>query len=303
MPELQVPPPGRLVDIGGRRLYAQVMGEGSPAVVLEAGFLCTALLWARVAPALARFTRVVAYDRAGYGWSDPGPAPRTARAAVADLRALLQAVGVDGPAVLAGHSYGGLVARLYTGLHAADVAGLVLFDPTDPEQFARLRVNVKAQTRMVVALPVLAKVGLLRLLSYLPGVPLLGAVGDLPPRERALVRSLLRLPAQFDTALAEWQALPESLRQVRSAPLPRNLALTVVSAGDSARPLPGGLTPAEFRRGMHQLHAELVARVPGGQHLIAAGLDHARLPGVSPEGARFAVRVLRTMVEEIRGGR
>jgi len=127
---------------GGRKLYLECRGAGSPTVVLEAGTGDRADVWSDpsghgepVLPAVARFTRVCAYDRPGtfrspgkLSRSDPIAMPRSARDIVLDLRALLRAAHVPGPYVLVGHSFGGLVARLYTTTYPRSTAGLVLID-------------------------------------------------------------------------------------------------------------------------------------------------------------------------------
>lgn len=131
-----------LVDIdGGREMYIECRGAGSPTVVLVAGLRGSAEDWhittttpPAVFPQVATFTRVCAYDRPGTpvgeepSRSDPSTQPTTAAAAAADLHALLQAAGETGPYVLVGHSFGGLVAKLYTQTYPTDVAGLVLVD-------------------------------------------------------------------------------------------------------------------------------------------------------------------------------
>jgi pimeloyl-ACP methyl ester carboxylesterase len=134
---------------GGRKLYLECRGTGRPTVVLEAGTGDLAEIWREspsgpgraVLPGVARFTRVCAYDRPGtyllpdeLSRSDPVAMPRSARDIVRDLRALLRA-HVPGPYVLAGHSFGGMVARLYATTHPRKVAGLVSIDAQN-EDFA-----------------------------------------------------------------------------------------------------------------------------------------------------------------------
>jgi pimeloyl-ACP methyl ester carboxylesterase len=123
--------PGRLVLLADhRRINLRCSGRGAPTVLLEAGFGADSGAWYKVAPALARTTRVCAYDRAGYGYSDPGPLPRDGAAIARDLDQALSAARIDGPYVLVGHSAGGLYVRLFAGRRAGEVKGLVLLDPT-----------------------------------------------------------------------------------------------------------------------------------------------------------------------------
>jgi pimeloyl-ACP methyl ester carboxylesterase len=124
-------PPGRIVKLGdGRAVNLRCMGRGSPTVILESGFGADSTAWAGVQPDVARLTRVCAYDRAGYGHSDAGPAARDGAAIARDLDGALTAAGIKGPFVLVGHSAGGLYARLFAARRRADAAGLVLLDPT-----------------------------------------------------------------------------------------------------------------------------------------------------------------------------
>lgn len=117
------PPIGRLVDIGGYRLHLACQGKGSPTVVMEAAIGETGLLWSLVQPAVAQTTRACVYDRAGLGWSDPSPSPRTAAVMVEELHTLLATAEVPGPYVLVGHSFGGLLVRLHAARYPQEVAG------------------------------------------------------------------------------------------------------------------------------------------------------------------------------------
>jgi pimeloyl-ACP methyl ester carboxylesterase len=151
---------GRVEIPGGRRLYLECHGSGSPTVIFESGLRSRGdiWLWSRegvgtgVASRVSQFTRVCFYDRPGtlakYPYvsrSDPVPMPRSTGEVVADLHALLTAAGVPGPYVMVGASTGGLIVRQYASLYPAEVSGLVLVDAISeamerfmkPSQFAR----------------------------------------------------------------------------------------------------------------------------------------------------------------------
>ena len=124
-----VPAPGRMVDLGGWRLHLHCTGErrpGQPVVILEAGAGGFSVDWSLVQPEASRFARVCSYDRAGMGWSELGPHPRTMRQVAWELHELLARAGEGPPYLVAGHSYGGTLARLFTFTYPAEVTGLVL---------------------------------------------------------------------------------------------------------------------------------------------------------------------------------
>jgi pimeloyl-ACP methyl ester carboxylesterase len=126
-----LPAPGRLVDLGGWRLHLHCTGESSPAqptVILEAGAGDFSVDWSLVQPGVARFARVCSYDRAGSGWSDLGPRPRTLHQIVYELHALLEKAGERPPYLLVGHSFGGWVVRLYQLTYPREVTGMVLVE-------------------------------------------------------------------------------------------------------------------------------------------------------------------------------
>ena len=121
----EYPPPGRLVDIGGRKLHLDCSGKGSPTVVLVAGGNAFSIDWALVQPRVAETTRVCSYDRAGLAWSDPGPADETVEQTVFDLHKLLGAAGEKGPFLLVGASIGGIFIQAYQRAYPDQVSGLV----------------------------------------------------------------------------------------------------------------------------------------------------------------------------------
>jgi len=126
------PAPGLLVDIWAHKMFIRCVGPvgGGPTVILEAGGGGSSNAWSRVQGLLSPHVRSCAYDRAGLGRSEPGPAPRTTRQEAFELHALLEAAKIPGPFVLVGHSIGGLLVRLYAEQYGSSVVGFVLVDPT-----------------------------------------------------------------------------------------------------------------------------------------------------------------------------
>jgi pimeloyl-ACP methyl ester carboxylesterase len=104
------------------------MGKGSPAVVFDSGWEDWAPAWSKVQPEVAKFTRACSYDRAGAGFSDPGPMPRTSVRIAQELRTALHRAGVRGPYILVGIAFGGDNVRTFADLYPDEIAGLVLMD-------------------------------------------------------------------------------------------------------------------------------------------------------------------------------
>jgi pimeloyl-ACP methyl ester carboxylesterase len=158
-----------MVDIGGRQMHLVCIGanrDGRPTVILEQGGGGNVLAWFRIQPELALVTGVCAYDRAGLGWSEPGPEPRDGTHIASDLHTLLARAGVPGPYVLAGHSYGGLFSRAYAAQYPDEVAGLVLLDSAHPDQWTRTpegQARYTADSQLYRGARILALFGLLRL--------------------------------------------------------------------------------------------------------------------------------------------
>lgn len=121
-------PESTLVDVGGHRLNIRCSGEGAPAVVLGSGLASDNHDWGPVEERISEYTRVCSYDRAGLGASDPADGFLNAQTASDDLHALLSSAGLAGPVVIVGHSYGGMVARLFASQHPERTEALVLVD-------------------------------------------------------------------------------------------------------------------------------------------------------------------------------
>jgi pimeloyl-ACP methyl ester carboxylesterase len=127
-------PIGTMVDVSGHRLHFTCLGDGSPTVVIESGFDEYSFDWILVQAKASAFTRVCAYDRAGYAWSDPGPKPRTFAQINLELRDALAKLGEKPPFILVGHSFGGPVARNFALTYPDLVAGIVFVDAASEEQ-------------------------------------------------------------------------------------------------------------------------------------------------------------------------
>jgi len=127
--------PGQLVSVNGFRLNLYCMGSGSPTVVFDSGWEDWAPAWSTVQPEVAKWTRACSYDRAGTGFSYPGPMPRTSVHIAKELRTALHHAGIGGPYILVGHAFGGDNVRTFADLYMGEVAGLVLVDadPNDVE--------------------------------------------------------------------------------------------------------------------------------------------------------------------------
>ena len=123
------------VDVGGYKLRMQVAGSGNPTVVLEAGGRESLEAWSNVFPEIARFTRVVAYDRAGLGKSEIGPEPRSFTRYATELHTMLHGAGISPPYVLVGHSMGAAVLRAFAHLFPNEIAGMVFVDPFNEQIF------------------------------------------------------------------------------------------------------------------------------------------------------------------------
>jgi pimeloyl-ACP methyl ester carboxylesterase len=282
---------GRLIDVGGHRVHALWSGAGSPTVILDAGLSGSALDWSLVQPEVATFTRVCAYDRAGAGWSDLGPKPRTSHQIVRELHALLTKAGLPPPYVLVGHSFGGLNMRLYACQHPEQVVGMVLVDAAPLDQRTRLpqpafkeRLIQQVQWQLFRLRPFLARLGLLRLLGKANG-----AVEGLPPALVPMARALGLRSKAYDWIFGEGQALQESEAQVRVAPAFPPVPLIVLSAG-------GDWPNPAMKQGWLTLQAELAQLSPHGQHRIVEQSGHF----IQLDHPQLVIEAIRDVVMQVR---
>ena len=230
------PPPGRLVEVGGRRLHVYCAGTtNGPTVVIEAGSGNDSTLWGGIVAHVASFARACSYDRAGLGWSDPASVPMTFDDRANDLHAMLSGAGLSGPLILVGHSYGGYIVRAFAGSQPDRVVGVVLVDAPD-EGYSfdlwglRHAREIRVRERRIGWA---ARFGLLRFcIMQFPAH--FDPVKGVPPDARGEMTALyLRSSRHFARAdeMASYEAVPPAMRGPGGLGLLGDLPLIVVSRG------------------------------------------------------------------------
>jgi pimeloyl-ACP methyl ester carboxylesterase len=277
------PPPGTLVDVGGYQLHIWCEGTGSSTVIMEAGSGDPSMIWELVRPEIAKTTRVCVYDRAGLGWSDPSPKPRTAQNIVEELHTLLSKAEIAGPYVLVGHSIGGVYVRLYAHHYPNDVVGMVLVDSSHEEQMLRapeafVKFDKESSRKMVQQLGVYKSLAATGVLALFPSrVP----ADDLMPKDAkdAYQATAARDTTYLETLMDEEKASDESLAQVREAQIKTlgNIPLIVLSHGQAVLPPDAGLSPEvtqQVELGWQQMQLELASLSSKGKQVIAEQSGH-----------------------------
>jgi pimeloyl-ACP methyl ester carboxylesterase len=279
------PPPGQLVAINGRNLHMVVMGKESdrPTVILDGGMAGFSSNFFWVQSELARTTQVVAYDRAGLGWSDPAPEPQDAYQAAEDLHAALAAAGINAPYVVAGHSYGGLVVRAFTDLYPDDVVGMVLIDASHPDQWAHIPASrdgkLNGHGNNFTAF--LARFGVVRL--FQPGR---AVYAGLPERPAAEMRAILAQPQSWSTGGEVLLLWNERTRpQINQARNLGDLPLAVLSVTEQTL----------YADILTSLQAELVTLSSNSFHYTEVGATHESLVAEQDHALVVAETILRVL--------
>lgn len=294
---------GRSVDIGGRTVNIYCSGEGSPTVILESGHSIPGYGWVSIERQIATFTRACWYDRAGYGWSDPGPYPNRSDAIAKDLHKLLQEAGVPPPYVLVGHLFGAFTVRVYNGFYPGEAAGIVLIDPSSEDsslQNPTMPKNVHNEAlrpRVILLAKTLGSLGLWRLLSHDPGPPPKGLTSS----EWATINALMR---QSKSAVARIQETPlwVSAAQARDSGNLDDLPLIVLS------PAIPSLGATDIQQRKFELQAKLTGLSKTGRQVavqndgpsIPYSISEHMIPYESPDAV---VRAVRDVVTEARARR
>ena len=306
--------PQRLVTIApGRRLNLFCTGHGKPVVILDSGLGGPTTAWASVQPAMSGFTEVCSYDRAGQGFSDPGPLPRDTDALVDDLHALLHAAALPPPYVLVGHSLAGLDAVLFADRYRPELAGMVLVDPSFAHQQEAFG-TVPGVARMLAQdVPDLQPCLDAARTRHLPTTtPLVDLCLDHDPTySPALTKVLDRMALSPD----HWSALTSELASFRlsptasgpdvdSAELDRqarplgDLPLIVLTAGDGKS---GFGLPAPQDAALNRLrmagHDRIAALSSAGRNQVVPDTGHY----IQLDRPQIVIAAIREVVDDVRG--
>jgi pimeloyl-ACP methyl ester carboxylesterase len=293
---------GRSVDIGGRTLNIFCSGAGAPPVIFESGGPGPGLEWEAFQPEAAKFTQACWYDRAGEGWSDPGPFPRTSNAIAQDLHELLKRAGVQAPYVFAGASFGGLNSRVYGGLYPHQVAGMILIDSAHEDELRRAPKFFLGRTAprflwhpLQLAFEAAGFVGLLRLTQSSPAQS-----KDFSQMTRDEIMTALRQrPKSFVGNVSVGIVLPESYAEAASVTKLGDFPLVVLTAGKSL-----DFGDAELNREaaayqqvwIHEIQPKLLGLSTHGRQIVVQHANHGSIP------QELIISSIHDVVMEVRGG-
>lgn len=287
------PPPGKMVDVGGYRLHYRSNGSGSPVVVLDSGLTGDSNAWALVQPGVAKFTRVISYDRAGLGWSDRGPKDRTSRQIVKELHTMLETAKIPGPYVLVGASFGGFNVRMFTHEYPEQVAGLVLVDSPHELEFFQVPESIKRDNEKLTPLVKVTKF----LTPFGIGhLVLPGRAKDVPEEVRDVKLALSLRTSNLMTTCEEYLDTGISNSQMKGWTLQTDIPIAVLSSSRSRwpeAPPDDQLTAINIS---HKLQAELAGQSTNSYQYIVPDCGHA----IFFEKPDVVVDSIRRVVESVR---
>lgn len=297
------PAPGQMFDVGGHRMHLVCTGQGSPVVVMDAGLGDTWLTWSRTQPEISKVTRVCSYDRAGLGYSEPGPDPRDSKQIVAELHTLLKTAEVPPPYVLVGHSFGGYNTRLYTSTWPDEVVGLVLVDASHEEQtrlfpdaFQAMTNGYRDALRWQIRR---AAIGLERV----RGIPAYDPP-SIPPEQEAAVEPIGYRTAWYRTTLAEFETFATlSADEVRTARRPVDFPMVVVTGSSrmAQELIANGMSQKDADSAVqvwHYLQHDESTLSSRGRQVIADKSSHY----VNNDQPELVIAAVDTVLAEIRKG-
>jgi pimeloyl-ACP methyl ester carboxylesterase len=280
------PAPGKLVDVNGRRLHIVCIGTrqvGDPAVIVESSGFGSSVSNRKAREEIAAHAQVCSYDRAGTGWSDPGPPVMTTGVLVGDLERLLAGAAIPPPYLIVASSIGGLTAELYTRRHPNLVSGLVMLDAANSDGANSKAVEItRTRIALLCSAKWAARFGLLRLADPFR------LRGQSPAGEASRAIAQLYTVERMASVCAMANGLRASVAELNAAPALRSdLPLSVLTAGSSEGLIPPGLSwlrgkADALRGGWLQTQQQFAARSTHGTwrlvqdsgHLIAGDQPH-----------------------------
>jgi len=275
-----------LVEFDGARSQLHCIGDGSPIVVLEAGLdLSGSFSWRRIQPDVAGTTRVCAYDRAGILWSEPRQEPRDARRIADELHALLAAASEPPPYVMVGHSFGGLLVRVYARRFKGEVVGFVLVDSAHPLHNWRMA-RVEMASKEAPPPPLVTKFRPL-MTKFLSRTGVTRLTTD-PPEDPPLAFARTSLSAMH----AEGQAFVEICAQAAETGKLGDLPLVVLTAGISEK------TQNAFHHTRFALQAELAMLSTNSDQRVSPHAGHY----IQLDDPDAVVTAIRDVVTAVRKG-
>lgn len=276
------PPPGQMVDVGGYRLHLNCTGTGSPTVIIDAGWGDWSLAWSWVQQAVSKTTQVCTYDRAGMGYSEPGPLPRDAKQIAKELHTLLERGKAAGPFVMVGHSMGGLPVRVFVHDYPEQVKGVVLIESMSPGQATQhsgeTTPQSSSQTGGFSPFTLLARIGLVRVLAEPMGVG-----KELPPAAKRAYVAFSVTPKDMQAWADEGAGMPASFVQADAVKTFGNVPLIVLTSG------------LNQQTGWQTMQTELLQLSPNSQQIVTNQSGH-NIETDAPDAAVAAILKLVSLV-------
>jgi len=222
-------PPGKKIEIDRKKVYYTVRGKGVPTVIIEPGLGSASPEWWDIQNSLAKYTTVLTYDRAGYGWSDPGVGPRTAKLVASELQALVQTLQLKGPYIFIGHGIGALYVQYFIRMHPENISGAIFIDPISIN-YDRLKKelhpvvynNLFDKSATLKIAKFFAELGLVRQLKIIPYPRTPGSTKKYIVQQYSMAKA-------YDAMLDEYlKGLKTSLRELAHLPEFPDIPLVII---------------------------------------------------------------------------
>jgi len=260
-------PPGQLYSIGGQRLHARLFGKGNAktTVLFEPGLGGSSLEWLPLSEQLSEHAQVVLYDRGGYAWSDPGTNPRHVSRLAAEAYLLLREMNIEGPLILVGHSFGGLIMRQLAAITQQEIRGLVLVDASHEKQFERM-----SDTSQVAMLP-----SSKHFVLAAPELP-----NGLRPDLKHKIQAFARMRKTYTILHAEISSFAASCQHILNTRKTFSFPVTVISRGknphrkNTANDNDNKQGRDDRNKIWHELQADLLNLSPSSKQVIAKESGH-----------------------------